>query len=183
MVPEPDNICSGSLGPPNPGAGRCSAVWQGHALARCTSTADPRAMPMPGRRRCRSLRVEPDGSRVVWAGAPASSRDRSRQAGGVTPKPGRYQPAASGETPQKKMLKCRDIRISCLESEKVVFTRTPGRHSSRSKASGQVRRQFVAGQVIDHLVHRDGLRDDHSAVPEPGKIVFVDRNARLGTRQ
>ena len=36
----------------------------------------------------------------------------------------------------------------------------------------------AAEQVLDHLVNASGLRPDRDAVPAPGKIVFVYRQAR-----
>ena len=54
------------------------------------------------------------------------------------------------------------------------------RHEAAELGDGLAYREAyttsAADAVIEHLVKSDGLREDHEAVPEPGKIVFVYRH-------
>jgi hypothetical protein len=56
------------------------------------------------------------------------------------------------------------------------------RHLAADLGDGLIYREAfttsAADQVIDHLVNACGLRPDRDAVPAPGKIVFVYRQAR-----
>jgi len=69
--------------------------------------------------------------------------------------------------------------VGTAEDARAPFLR---RHLAADLGDGLAYREAfttaAAGQVIDHLMNHYGLRLDHDAVPEPGKIVFVYRRAQ-----